>query len=87
MRNFTSHVLLLYLQIVFEGVVGDSYTGDIAVDNISLGLDNSCTFKPVTARREIAGLCSVEISIVLDIFRVILPRVISHSRLRFVPKY
>ncbi|KAL9958730.1 hypothetical protein ACROYT_G035784 [Oculina patagonica] len=45
-------------QIVIEGVIGDGYTGDIAVDNVRLSVSDECTFEPANARQEMSGIRS-----------------------------
>ena len=53
--NFQTHsngfvfFLLLMIQVVFEGIVGPSYRGDIAIDDVSVTRDPSCALHPVTA--------------------------------------
>ena len=37
------------IQVVFEGIVGPSYRGDIAIDDVSVTRDPSCALHPVTA--------------------------------------
>ena len=43
-------------QIVIEGVIGDGYTSDIAVDNVRLSISETCIFTPTNARQEMSGL-------------------------------
>ena len=44
------------VQVIFEGVIGDGYTGDIAVDDVKLGITNLCSFTPDSARQGMSGL-------------------------------
>ena len=37
-----------FFQFVFEGVIGSSYAGDIALDDIQI-IDQSCSILPVNA--------------------------------------
>lgn len=41
--------LLMIHQVVFEGIAGPSYRGDIAIDDVSVTRDPSCALHPVTA--------------------------------------
>ena len=43
------HDVLLKIQIVFEGVAGTGYMGDIAVDDILVFHDNNCELQPSSA--------------------------------------
>ena len=44
-------MMMILLQVIFEGIVGNSYTGDIAIDNIHF-VKGTCNGEPVPEEKE-----------------------------------
>ena len=49
MRVILNFIVICFKQVVFEGIRGDGFTGDIALDDITFIVAGSCTLKPSDA--------------------------------------
>ena len=48
-------LICFYLQVIFEGLVGDGFLGDIAIDDVWF-LAASCEVEPKRASRSVKGI-------------------------------